>query len=458
MKDILEIVDAKYRDLKAEIALLAYVMKRRLHPQAEEGLFSSPPHRFLFKVARAHNGPVPKAVALDEIERRVPSIRADAYRAAADRAYGRRVKTLTAKGVRSLLARLKRMAASRTILVDADRIVDSVLDGKLDAARQLGRGIALAGKRPGSQYAGDYLADFEERRAIVRARRKNPDRVGIPTGIRKFDAAAGGLMPGEFAIILGQTNIGKSMMLENLALNAWLPELNAAGRAHNVLYVSIEMTKHELEFRADARLARVEHMKFRLGRGWTKEDARRWKSRIEDLRNTSETFLHFECVPRHCTPSMIEAVAERVQDEYGRKLDLLIVDYLNILGADGEERSGSKQWYFQADIAWQLKALATDFNDGEGLALWTANQLTDEGARKEVLDFTATKYGRAAAEVAPVVVGLVRTQDDALKNQMQLQVVKHRGARRVDPIILRPNLDFCTMDDERRGLKTLEAL
>lgn len=457
--DVHEIIDDRFRDLKAEVVALAYMLKRNPNVSVERVFFSSVPHTFLFDVAAAHRAPVPKAVMFDEIEQRVAAVKVDAYKKAASRIYAFKTTKLSVKSIRSVVQRLKRMADSREILVRLDSATSQVLAGKLPAAKRLVREASLVGSEPSSKHAGEYLADFDERLALVKARKNQPHSIGVPTGIRKLDVATGGVLPGEFGIVLGQTSIGKSMFLENIAINAWQKDFNSSGKGYNVLYVSVEMTKHDLEFRADARLARVAHRKFRLGSDWTKADVRRWKAVIEDLRNTTKTFLHFECVPRFCTVNDIEAIAERVQDKYKRKLDLLVVDYLNILGTEAAGSAGEgKKWFFQADIAWQLKALAADFNDGEGLAIWTANQVTDAAEGKSTLTFTDTKYGRASAEVAPIVVGLVRTQDDILHNRMQLQVVKFRSAKRVAPVFLRPNFDFCMVDDEQRAFKSLENI
>jgi len=457
--DLHEIIDSKFRDVKTEALLLAYLLKKDPNLTLTKDAFSTAPHRMLFSLSQAHHDVVAREVVLDHIERRIPVAKLEAYKAAVLRVYETKTGTLTVKASRVLAKKLQRLGDTRTVLLAADRVASLAIEGKLDEAKKVARDAASVGSAPSSKYAGEYLEDFEERLSVIEARNESPDTVGVPTGVSKFDAATGGMMRGEFGIVLGQTGIGKSMMLENFALNAWQADFNIAHKAHNILYISLEMGKHDLEFRADSRLARIAHKKFRTGKNWTDKDFIRWKARAEDLKRNASTYFHIECLPRHCAMPDVEATAERVQAHYGKPLDLVVLDYLNLLGSEvkhAEKRE--RDWTSQADVAWQVKAFAADFNEGQGVAVWTANQVRDAAEGKEVLTWSDVKYARAIAEVAPVVVGLVQGQDDILREQMQMQLVKVRGSKQLPPIVLSPNFDFCTVDDEERTMNSLEAL
>jgi len=241
-------------------------------------------------------------------------------------------------------------------------------------------------------------------------------------------------------ILIGETNIGKSIGLENFALSPW--ELG-----FNVMYVNLEMPKSQVEFRADARLAKLKYKKFRLG-DFTEKDLIKWEKTIKEYRRKRKNFFEIVCLPRSCCPLDVEREAERIQDQYGEKIDLIVVDYLNIMRPNKESKGSSKLWENQVDIAWELKEIATDFQE-EGVAIWTGNQVTDEAEGTSELKKKHIKYGRGIGEVAQIVLGLLQDQDDALENVMKLQILKLRDLRKINPIILRPNFDFMMLNDER---------
>ena len=161
-------------------------------------------------------------------------------------------------------------------------------------------------------------------------------------------------------------------------------------------------------------------------------------------------------MPRSCNAQQIEMESERIQDKHGKEVNLIVADYLNIMQPNVKEGS-SKGWESQVDIAWELKELAADFM-GEGVAIWSGNQVTDKGEGAAELKKSHVKYGRGIIEVAQIFLGLVQTQDDELENIMHLQTVKLRDLPHIAPITLRPNFDFMMIDDERMGLGSLRNL
>jgi replicative DNA helicase len=147
-------------------------------------------------------------------------------------------------------------------------------------------------------------------------------------------------------------------------------------------------------------------------------------------------------IPRGCSIINIEEEAYKIQERRGQKVDLIVVDYLNLMKPISS-KGNSRDWKGQADIGWDIKELCAEFNDGEGVALWTANQITDEGKKAKKLDTSHLKYSRAISEVAPIIVALTQTEDDFLQEIMKLWIIKARDfrANKADSIILRPDFD-----------------
>lgn len=86
----------------------------------------------------------------------------------------------------------------------------------------------------------DRLNQIEERAR----RRREGIFIGIPTGLPVYDEDGYGIQPGELITILGKTGVGKSWLLAELCVNAYL-----SGK--KILYLSPEMSSFETELRVD---------------------------------------------------------------------------------------------------------------------------------------------------------------------------------------------------------------
>lgn len=90
---------------------------------------------------------------------------------------------------------------------------------------------------------------------------------GIRTGLPTIDKTRFGFEPGEFICIFGRPEQGKSLLLLNFGVTAWLS-------GHKCLYISPEMSVAKVELRFDTLVAgqlgiHISNKKLRLGEGIT---------------------------------------------------------------------------------------------------------------------------------------------------------------------------------------------
>jgi hypothetical protein len=84
-----------------------------------------------------------------------------------------------------------------------------------------------------------------------------------------------------------------------------------------------------------------------------------------------------------------------------------------------------------------------------GVCAWTAGQLKDEAIDSDSLSLKDLKYARAISETSPIVVGLLRGQNEELENVLKLQILKMRNAPLPSrEIILHPNLEYSRIHEE----------
>ncbi len=217
----------------------------------------------------------------------------------------------------------------------------------------------------------DYLSEFQEEYV---ARISNPDLgQGALTGYSFLDYITNGLNEAELMIVAGETGAGKSLLLNNLAIQMWMQK-NTIGTPHeqytkgyNVLYFSLEMPFKACFRRTLARLADVPIYGLR--------DSKLTKSEVESvnmasrfIKRFSKTKAQFEIVdiPRGVTPEQIE---ERFLEAKARfNPDVVVVDYLGLMedpNADGDD------WLKLGYIAGKLHEFARLYN----IRLLTAVQL-----------------------------------------------------------------------------------
>jgi replicative DNA helicase len=145
---------------------------------------------------------------------------------------------------------------------------------------------------------------------------------GTPSGFKDLDEVTGGFQPGNLVIIAARPSMGKSALVCNIAENASIQH-----RAPVALF-SLEMSETELAQRFVASQARIKGDELRKGRvaenKWPKiMDASQRLARAPLFIDDSSDIGLLE----------IRAKARRLAQQHG--LGLIVVDYLQLLRADG---------------------------------------------------------------------------------------------------------------------------
>jgi replicative DNA helicase len=97
--------------------------------------------------------------------------------------------------------------------------------------------------------AGEYMERVEDFRERVA---NEEDTLGIPSGISTIDQHFGGWQEGDLVCLMGWTGVGKSFFAILFAINAWL-------QGYKPLFVSLEMSKKQMEYRVDTILNEGKH-------------------------------------------------------------------------------------------------------------------------------------------------------------------------------------------------------
>lgn len=273
----------------------------------------------------------------------------------------------------------------------------------------------------------DFLDEFSQE-YITKI--DNPDLgLGIRTGYSFLDYVTNGIAPAEMMIIGAETGAGKSMFLNNMAVQMWMqgntigtqPENFAKGC--NVLYFSLEMPFRACFRRTMARLADVPMYGLRDST-LTKAELESVHQATNFIRKYSEKHGQFEIVdiPRGVT---VEQIEERYLEACTRcPPDVVVVDYLGLLEdphAEGDD------WLKLGYIAGKLHEFARTYN----IRLLTAVQLNRPAKSKnadpsELIGIHRIGRSSMIMHHANIGIQIETRKDENLRDTLMYHIIKNR--------------------------------
>jgi replicative DNA helicase len=189
---------------------------------------------------------------------------------------------------------------------------------------------------------------------------------GVKTGFPVLDQnlTAGGFARGDLIVLAATTSAGKTSLAANVALRE---------TRGGVLFISLEMSRDQMirRFLADLGLIDWAAISQRRPALPTREERARMNAAAENLAAIPIDVIR----PRRLTPAGVRREARIVLPKFDGKLDLIVVDYLQIMGADESHKRRDLEI---GSITRELKQIAVEL-DAPVLLL---SQLNREGAKR----------------------------------------------------------------------------
>jgi len=245
---------------------------------------------------------------------------------------------------------VRECALMRSLLSVTTEIQEMVYDGEIAAQQAL----------ESAEEAIFHLGKFRTSRSLVnlggivehvledlKQRYENPTEViGLTTGFRDLDRVLAGLQRTDLIIVAARPSMGKTAFSLNMCANAALK-----GGAR-VAFFSLEMGNEQLASRLLASEARVGGGRVRTGR--LREDD--WPAIYQAGEKLYGAPIHLDDTPG-ITLQELRGKCRRLQAERG--LDLVIVDYLQLMRGTGREQSREQEI---SGISRGLKGLAKELD------------------------------------------------------------------------------------------------
>ena len=313
----------------------------------------------------------------------------------------------------------RRQELERAILKAADMIEE----GDYDPVEKLIKDavqISLT-KDMGTDY-------FEDPRARLMKIKDNNGQVstGWPTMDKRL---FGGMNRGELNIFAGGSGSGKSLFMQNIAIN-WISQ------GLNGVFLTLELSEELCAMRMDAMVANVA----------TKEifkdmDTLEMKIRMVGKKSGN---LRIKYMPAQSNVNQIRAYLKELEVQTGKKADFIMVDYLDLVMPVSAKVSPSDLFVKDKYVSEELRNLAREFE----ILMITASQLNRSAVEEIEFDHSHISGGISKINTADNVFGIFTSRAMRERGRYQIQLMKTRSSSGVgQKVDLEFNLESLRITD-----------
>ncbi|MCR5587862.1 MAG: replicative DNA helicase, partial [Lachnospiraceae bacterium] len=310
-------------------------------------------------------------------------------------------------------AQMRRLiVASRSIMNEAyagKMPMEDILD---DAEKKI---FDITQKRIGSEF--EPISDIMLRTvdSIEAAYKSDGNITGIPTGFIDLDNKLAGLHESDFILVAARPAMGKTSFVLNIAEHAVLNE------GKRVAVFSLEMSKEQLAKRLISMNANVDAKKISVGDLSPDE----WKYIMDGVTRLGDSKLYI-CDQSGITLSEIRSKCRKLQLEEG--LDMVVIDYLQLMESDGRGRNEGRQQEVSA-ISRGLKIMAKELNIPVVTLSQLSRQVESRTDKRPML--SDLRESGAIEQDADIVMFIYRDdyyhEDSEDKGVAEIIVAKHRN-------------------------------
>lgn len=249
----------------------------------------------------------------------------------------------------------------------------------------------------------------------------------IPTGFKAYDGVNGGFRRGALTLLGGATSSGKSLLMNQLALNQ-------ATLGYKVNVVPLEMDTSELLSRSISNISGIDASKIQnkqMAKDEKELAMKRWRRRERRIAKAGGRITIFK-------PQSDMTIEEITNALHSIKSDIIYIDYVGLLkGADGED-----QWRRLGQIARYAKIHA----ELTGKCVVLLCQVDQEGT---------VRYSRAMVEHASTSWIFVATRETREAGFLQVNMNKGRNERLISFTI---KMDYSTQSAKDMSPEEMDAV
>ena len=274
--------------------------------------------------------------------------------------------------------------------------IDHLKDGNYDQIRVAVDCALKAGmeRNLGHNYKGD-----------VEVRMSNTSREVVKTGWGVIDSLLdGGMGKGELFIGVAPSGIGKSWLLTRIGANAMI-------QGKNVMHFTLELNESYVGLRYDCCFSKINFQQIRNN-----------KEKIANLMESIPGELNVKYYPvKTVSAQSLKYYIDRYVTLTGKKVDLVIVDYADLLKPIEADKNGSS-YQDSGGIYEELRMIAGEL----GVPILTVSQTNRGGATEDIVQAHNIADSYKKIMTADFVFSLMRNLDDKANNTAKIHIIKNR--------------------------------
>jgi len=249
---------------------------------------------------------------------------------------------------------------------------------------------------------------WEDPRARLMALKDNNGQVstGWPALDRKL---FGGFNRGELNIFAGGSGSGKSLFMQNLAVNWTMAGLNG-------VYLTLELSEGLCAMRLDSMVTDIPSKDI-----FKDLDTLEMKIGMTGKKAGS---LRIKYMPAQSNINDIRAYIKELQIKIGKRLDYICVDYLDLLMPVSAKVSPNDQFIKDKYVSEELRNLAKEMD----FIMVTASQLNRAAVEEIEFDHSHIAGGISKINTADNVIGIFTSRAMRERGRYQIQFMKTRSS------------------------------
>ena len=233
---------------------------------------------------------------------------------------------------------------------------------------------------------------------------------GTSTGWESMDAKLfGGFNKGELNIFAGGSGAGKSIFLQNLAVNWSLMKLN-------VVYISLELSENLTAMRMDA-----------MNTGYSTKELYKNLDDVDlriKMQRKKAGAIQIAQLVSGCTVNDIRAYLKEYTVQTGIRPDGIVIDYLDLMMPAQKKVPPSDLFIKDKFVSEELRNLSVELD----ILFATASQL-NRGAVDEIeFDHSHIAGGLSKIQTADNVIGIFSSRAMRERGRIQIQFMKTRSS------------------------------
>ncbi len=319
-------------------------------------------------------------------------------------------------------ATLRRLISAANNILELGYHEEKEVDDVLDKAEQSIFGVSQKYLKEKFTHIREILASAFDR--IDELHREKGKLRGLPTGFSDLDNILGGLQKSDLIILASRPSVGKTSFALDIARQAAIKYKKSVG------VFSLEMSKEQLVDRLISSEAGVDMWKMRTGRlSESGDDFPRIGHAMSEL---SESLIYIDDFA-NTNIMELRTKARRLQMDHG--LDLIILDYLQLMESSGSKNFSDNRVQEIAEITRALKGIAREL-DVPVLALSQLSRAV-EMSKPAIPKLSHLRESGSIEQDADVVMFIYRKSADRNydfnslseeeKHSAEIHIAKHRN-------------------------------